>query len=140
MNLVPTDRAVAWHLWQAIDAWRPKARSAGLALPEEVEAFGLSCRLAARSGTEGHDGAEQAGMWSPPEEMPQLLFTYDETAAVLRLSERQVRHLVSQGELPVVAVGRSRRIHVDDVTAFAAGLRERSSCPTQPDNERSITA
>ena len=63
---------------------------------------------------------------SSPEAMPQLLLTYEDAGHLLGgLSARQVRRMVAQGTLSAVTVAdRARRIHIDEVTEYAARLRD----------------
>ena len=46
--------------------------------------------------------------------------TADEVAAYLRLSIRQVRRLIANGDIPVTRLGRPVRVHKRDLEAFLA--------------------
>ncbi|MFO0832009.1 MAG: helix-turn-helix domain-containing protein [Phycisphaerales bacterium] len=48
------------------------------------------------------------------------LLTVPETAAMLRVSRRQIYRLRSLGELKFVKLGRATRVHVDSVHHFIA--------------------
>ena len=47
--------------------------------------------------------------------IPQTLLTYGEVAELLRCSVKSVTRLIACGELPVVKIGRMRRVKGDDV-------------------------
>ena len=47
--------------------------------------------------------------------MPQRFLTVKETAEMLRFSERHVRYLISQGELPATKVSHSILVPVDEL-------------------------
>lgn len=51
-----------------------------------------------------------------------LLLTTDSAADLLALSERKVRQLIAEGELPAVSVGRARRIRACDLAAYVDRL------------------
>lgn len=46
------------------------------------------------------------------------LWTFDDGAAELGISTRQLRRLVASGELPVVRIGRAARLDPDDIDAL----------------------
>ncbi len=54
----------------------------------------------------------------PPLSSPFL--TVGEVAAYLRLSLRQVRRLIANGDIPVTRLGRPVRVHQRDLEAFLA--------------------
>jgi excisionase family DNA binding protein len=53
--------------------------------------------------------------------MPRALFTADEVADALAVSETLVRQLTLTGELPCRRIGRLVRYTLDDVAAFVHG-------------------
>lgn len=55
--------------------------------------------------------ADQTTLTSP-------YMTTDEVAAYLRLSIRQVRRLIANGDIPVTRLGRPVRVHKRDLEAF----------------------
>jgi excisionase family DNA binding protein len=55
---------------------------------------------------------------------PRLLLPLPEAGARLELSRATVQRLVTDGTLPSVKIGRSRRIAVVDLEAFVSALRE----------------
>ncbi len=56
-----------------------------------------------------------------------LLYDYVGVAQRLRLSERKVRQLVTDGQLPAVRVGRCRRIRAVDLDNFVEGLGDQTA-------------
>lgn len=136
--VVLADRRTARDAAAALTAGRndvrAQARRDGLGPPADYDALVSVFNQAARSGQERPESPADAEMWSPPEAMPQLLLTYLDAGRVLGgLSERQVRRLVALGDLPAVTVAdRARRIHVDDVTEYAARLRDEAHSPAGP--------
>ena len=122
MRFVPEDALEAWHLAEALDRWRPIARSAGLPVPNSLLAWGEACRLRARTGQEGPtlDTVHDPGGHSLP---MRLLLPLEDAAGALGVSEKMVKRLVAGGDLPSVKVERRRLVHVDDLTAYAERLR-----------------
>lgn len=57
---------------------------------------------------------------------PVLLYDIGATADVLRLSKRTVGRLIADGQIPSVKIGAARRVHRDDLLAYANGLRNES--------------
>lgn len=53
-----------------------------------------------------------------------ILLRYPEAAARLSLSRWTLYDLVKKGDLPVVKIGRSRRISVEALTEFARRMQE----------------
>lgn len=51
----------------------------------------------------------------PPLAAPEPLLTVDETAAILRLSTRQIRRLIASRALTVVRIGKSVRVRPEDL-------------------------
>jgi excisionase family DNA binding protein len=54
--------------------------------------------------------------------MEQALLTIQEAAEILSLGRSKVYELVSTGRLPSVSIGRARRVPVEAITEFVAGL------------------
>lgn len=66
------------------------------------------------------------GEATPIADSPILLYDVGAVADVLRLSKRTVGRLVADGQIPSVKVGAARRVHRDDLLAYANGLRNES--------------
>lgn len=62
-----------------------------------------------------------------PEDADVLLLTYPEAARRLSVSVRTVERKVQAGELPARGMGRSARIHRNDLQAYADGLPARTA-------------
>lgn len=122
MGLVPENPLEAWHLAEALDRWRPVARSAGMPVPNSLLAWAEAFRLRARGGQEGptFDNLATMGGHSLP---MRLLLPLEDAAGALGVSESMVKRLVAGGDLPSVKVERRRLVHVDDLTAYAERLR-----------------
>ena len=61
---------------------------------------------------------------SKPNQAKELAFhTVKETAGHLRLCEKQVRRLISRGELPAYRFGTALRIKRQDIEAYAQARR-----------------
>ena len=127
---VPDDREVAWHLAEALDRWCPVARSAGLAVPPTLVAWAEKCRLRARKGQEVPAVDDFATSAAPSGAM-RLLLPLEDVAGALGVSPRTVKRLTTSGDLPSVVVGSRRLVHVDDLAAYADGLRH--AAPTTED-------
>jgi excisionase family DNA binding protein len=118
--VVSLDPIAAKQLARALADFTAWCRTNGLKVAPALDA------LAALSGTERRrlddfgDRADTLGM-AP------ILLSYDEAATVLCVSERMVRSLVHQGDLPAVSIGRARRIHREDLDAYADSLRAKPS-------------
>jgi excisionase family DNA binding protein len=54
-----------------------------------------------------------------------ITLTYEAVGRRLMVSKRTVERLVASGELPTVLVGKSPRVHVDDLNAYTSGLDRR---------------
>jgi excisionase family DNA binding protein len=59
--------------------------------------------------------------------MEKLLLTTTEAAMVLGIGRTKLYEYLATRELPAVRIGRSVRIHVDDVRQFAEGRRQSAS-------------
>lgn len=62
----------------------------------------------------------------PIPDSPILLYDIGAVADALRLSKRTVGRLIADGQIPSVKVGAARRVHRDDLSAYANGLRNES--------------
>lgn len=58
-----------------------------------------------------------------------LLLTVDETARELRIAKRRVFAMISDGTLPSVKIGRSRRVSQAAIAAYIAQLETAASKP-----------
>lgn len=99
-------------------------RAAGRELPalwEELRDVAL--RSQADRGGHAVDGDSPG--WS--DAIVPALLTYAEAGRRLRQSPRTVRRHVAAGRLPKVDLAGSPRIHVDDLDAFVASLRQEAS-------------
>ena len=56
-------------------------------------------------------------------ESDKTLFRVSEAAAFLALSCGMVRKLITQGDLPVVRLGRATRLHISDLQNYVATRR-----------------
>ena len=63
------------------------------------------------------------------------LHLIDEVAEILALSTRSVRRLIASGELMACRLGRSVRIHPDDLARYID--RHRGACPSEAIRDRS---
>lgn len=63
----------------------------------------------------------------PPPDSP--LLTTDQVAAYLQISVRSVKSLLSDGKIPFIKLGRTTRIHRDDLDEFIARSRRRQRQP-----------
>lgn len=63
------------------------------------------------------------GEAAPIADSPILLYGIDAVADVLSLSQRTVGRLIVGGLIPSVKIGAARRVHRDDLLAYANGLR-----------------
>ena len=62
----------------------------------------------------------------PSNLLPSRLMTVGEVADYLRLSDRQVRRLIADGDLPVHRLGRAIRISGPELTEFLDRNREQT--------------
>ncbi len=119
--VVSLDPDAARHLARALEANRRWCTTNGHRLPPALADLALLA-TAGQDRTNGRAGDDFAHDAS----MTPLLLTYAEAAERLRVSERTVRRLVDAGDLPSVVVGTRPRVHSDDLTAYAAGLRTKN--------------
>jgi len=80
--------------------------------------FGVLSRLEPSEGC-GSGGGREDGVMSP---LSPLLLTFHETALRLGVSVSTVERLVRDGRLPVVQIGRARRVLPEELEAYVAGL------------------
>lgn len=115
------DPVSAKHLARAIDSHRRWCRDNGHHLPPAL----ADLAFLATAGQERTNpaSAEELGEGAA---VPTLL-TFAEAGDRLRLSERTVRRLVDAGRLPAVEVASKRRIHAEDLAAFADALRHKAA-------------
>lgn len=78
--------------------------------------------------TDAADGKEPWAVLRPRADLDReiaqhLAFTPREVATRLSVSERYVRTLIEQGELPSVNLGSGKRVLVDDLLAFIERLK-----------------
>jgi excisionase family DNA binding protein len=57
---------------------------------------------------------------------PRLLFTVEEAAGALGIGRTRMFELIQAGSVETVLIGRLRRIPIDALDVFVAGLRESS--------------
>lgn len=115
-------RSIA-HLATALRLYERRLRTDGYdQLPPLLRQ--LHDALVARAGQERttSDGEPQPG-----DDGRVLLLDYDDVAAQLGVSERTVRRLVETGDLHVLRIGQSPRVHPDDLRAFIDSLRQKRS-------------
>ncbi len=123
--ILDLDPATALHLAVALDAHAKTCRANGLGLPADLVEFASRCWNTARRVSEDLDGQALADLVPGAHSAPMLL-TIPEAAAALRLSVPTVKRLVADGTIPSVAIGRARRIRVEDLTTYLDSLRPRS--------------
>jgi len=66
----------------------------------------------------------------PPTLSP--LFTTDQAADYLQISVRSVKNLLGDGRIPFIKIGRTARIHRDDLDGFIAQNRRRQRQGLRP--------
>ena len=123
---------VAGHVTIAIQQHRKWARTAGLALPDELDQ--LEHALAARA-RRGQDGTPLEDLWSVRHAqtmIPQLL-DYAAAGQVLGVSVRTIKRLVAAGDLPVVRVLGAARVRVEQLDDYIARLAAESLSPSTKD-------
>lgn len=66
--------------------------------------------------------SDMANKMGPFAHLPSVL-TVEEVAELLRVTENNVRKLISEGKIPAVRVGRVLRIYRDELAAVLEGTR-----------------
>ncbi len=108
LDLEPEARA---HLARALAGHRRWCATNGYAWPTDLERIRVALSGQERTQVDPPaDGVDDADV------VPTPVLTYAHAAAYLDgVSERTVRRLVEQGELPYIDLGRTRRIHRRDL-------------------------
>ncbi len=119
--LVTMTAEVAGHVCIAIQQHRKWARTASLAVPDELDEIEHALATRARRG---QDGTPLEDLWSVrhAQTMSPQLLDYAAVATVLGVSERTVKRLVAGGDLPVVRVLGSARIRVEQLDDYIEQL------------------
>jgi excisionase family DNA binding protein len=128
------------HLLAALQEHRARLARTYRTLPRPLEDLLLSLQLpAAASSGQARTDVDLA-LNDPHADA--VLVDLATAARFLAVSERAVRRLVADGDLPSVLIGRSRRIHRDDIDAYLRtqrGLAPRED-PTMPSKARAQRA
>jgi len=124
--LLTMSAEVAGHVTIALQQHRKWARTAGLAVPDELDHLERALAIRARRG---QTGTPVEDLWSVrhAQTMTPRLLTYAATATVLGVGERTVKRLVAAGDLTPVRIGGSSRVRVEDVDDYIARLTESAS-------------
>lgn len=125
MILLDLDPLTASHIALALDNHRGWCRSNLRPYPPELSELVLMLTEAARSGQERPTSADavDSAAGDGHGRKTKLLLTVEEVAEVLNVGVRTVRRLTDAGDLPSITVGRSRRIHADDLNDYLDDLR-----------------
>lgn len=94
-----------------------------------------SAEPAPRSAVEVAERAWPQAVTPPPEVRPPTfspLFTTDQAADYLQISIRSVKNLLGDGRIPFIKIGRTTRIHRDDLDGFIAQNRRRQRQGLRP--------
>ncbi len=114
---------LARHVAYALRSHRLFLRSEHLPLPGGFVELERSVKNMASGGQDRpNERAEDEPVDTAPMRTP-LLLKHDEAGHLLGVSERTVRRLVAEGQLPAVPVGGAARVHRADVEAFADSRR-----------------
>ncbi len=108
------------HLVRALEDHLRWCRANGLPFPDNLAQFAL---LVDRGGQERPDLTPASELVDAAPVVVAL--TYDEAGRVLSVSARTIRRMVEEGRLKAITVAgeRSRRIHREDLVAYADSLR-----------------
>lgn len=112
------------HLVRALEDHRCWCRGNGVRFPADLE------QLAALVASDGQERPTPPGAGGLVDTAPvAIALTYEDAAAVLSVSERTIRRLVEEGRLRAITIGgpRTRRIHRDDLVAYADSLRQQEA-------------
>jgi len=123
--LLTMSAEVAGHVTIAIQQHRAWARTAGLALPDELDQLERALAIRARRG---QDGTPLEDLWSVrhAQTMAPQLLDYAATAKVLGVSERSVKRIIATGDLTPVKIGGSSRIRVEQLDNYLELLTAQS--------------
>jgi len=94
-----------------------------------------SAAPASKSAIEVDERAWPQALTPPPEVRPPTLsplFTTDQAADYLQISVRSVKNLLGDGRIPFIKIGRTTRIHRDDLDGFIAQNRRRQRQGLRP--------
>ena len=122
----------AGHVCIAIQQHRMWARTAGLALPDELDHLE---RALANRARRGQAGTPVEDLWEVrhAEQVSPKLLSYAATATVLGVGERTVKRLVAAGDLTPVRIGGSSRVRVEQLEDYIDQLTTQSiSSPPSP--------
>jgi excisionase family DNA binding protein len=123
---------VAGHVTIALQQHRKWARTAGLAVPDELDQLE---RALANRARRGQTGTPVEDLWQVrhAEQVSPKLLSYAATAQVLGLSERSVKRIIATGVLTPVRIGGSSRIRVEQVDDYLERLTAQSLTPSPKD-------
>jgi excisionase family DNA binding protein len=112
------------HLWKALAQHIVWCRAQAIPVPNDVWTLlkHAECAKGRHRPTELPASLETAH--GAP--MDALTATYADVARRLNVSKRSIERLVASGVLPVVDVGGSRRIRVEDLEVYVASLAPRT--------------
>lgn len=130
--LMSVSAEVAGHVCIALQQHRKWARTAGLAVPDELDQLE---RALANRARRGQAGTPLEDLWTVrhSEVMAPRLLTYAATAQVLGVGERTVKRLVQSCDLTPVRIGGSARIRVEELEDYIDQLTTQSiSSPPSP--------
>jgi len=121
---------VAGHVCIALQQHRKWARTAGLAVPDELDQLE---RALANRARRGQDGTPLEDLWSVrhAQTMSPQLLDYAAAGQVLGVSVRTIKRLVAAGDLPVVRVLGAARVRVEQLDDYIARLTESASTSTK---------
>ncbi len=115
--LLTMSAELAGHLCLAVHQHRTWARTACLAVPDELDQIERALAIRARRG---QAGTPVEDLWEVrhAEQVSPKLLSYAAAGQVLGVSERTVKRLVATGDLSPVKVGGSARIRVEQVDDY----------------------
>ena len=119
--LLTMSAEVAGHVTIALQQHRKWARTAGLAVPDELDHLERALAIRARRG---QTGTPVEDLWSVrhAQTMSPRLLDYAAAGQVLGVSVRTVKRLVAAGDLAVVRVLGAARIRVEQLDAYLERL------------------
>lgn len=126
MILLDLDELLAGHLALAVHAHRVRLRADRFPCPPALEQLEVALLARSRRVTTGQDYAPFPLVHGPVQPLPMpMLLTITQAAREAAVSVSTVKREIAAGHLSVVRVGRSVRIHCDDLTAYLDNLRTR---------------